>query len=320
MPLSFDLPIESLKTYRGINPRPVEFDDYWDAALKEMRAVDPELEFVTAPFECPFCICEDIYFTGVGGARLHAKLLRPKEEASSHPAIVMFHGYGGHSGSWSQKLQYVAMGYTVAAFDCRGQGGLSEDKGGVEGNTLRGHIIRGLEGPAEHLLFRQIFLDAAQLASIVMELPKVDASRVGAMGASQGGGLTLACAALEPGIKLAAPDYPFLCDYKRVWEIDLAKDAYFELQQYFRLFDPLHEQEEQVFSKLGHIDVQHLAHRIKAKVFMAVGLMDTVCPPSSQFAAYNKIQADKQLALYPDFGHETLPGRDDAVFQFMREL
>ena len=320
MPLTFDLPLESLKTYQGTNPCPDDFDDFWQAALKEMRTVDPELEFKPAPFECSFCICEDMYYTGVGGARLHAKLLRPVEEVTPHPAILMFHGYSQNSGSWSEKLKYVAMGYTVVALDCRGQGGSSEDMGGVTGNTLQGHIIRGLDGPPEKMLFRQIFLDVAQLAVLVMEFPMVDASRVGAMGGSQGGALTLVCAALEPGIKLAAPDFPFLCDYQRVWEMDLAKDAYVELRQYFRLFDPLHRREEQVFSKLGYIDVQHLVHRIEAKVFMAVGLMDTVCPPSTQFAAYNKIRADKEMSLYADFGHENLPGRDDAVFQFMRGL
>ena len=28
--------------------------------------------------------------------------------------------------------------------------------------------------------------------------------------------------------------YPFLSDYRRVWEMDLAKDAYHELQIFFR--------------------------------------------------------------------------------------
>ena len=41
---------------------------------------------------------------------------------------------------------------------------------------------------------------------------------------------------------------------------------------------------------------------------MGVGLMDTICPPSTQFAAYNKITAKKSLVIYPDFGHEGLPG------------
>src|SRR5947207_3006705 len=83
-------------------------------------------------------------------------------------------------------------------------------------------------------------LDAAQLARVVMDMPEVDAGRVGATGGSQGGGLTVACAALEPRIKRAAPVFPFLCDYQRVWEMDLAAGAYEELKTFFRDFDPLH--------------------------------------------------------------------------------
>jgi cephalosporin-C deacetylase len=320
MPLTFDLPLEKLKTYQGINPKPADFDMFWDRGIAEMRAIDPEVELSPADFQVPFAECLDLYFTGVGGARIHAKLLRPKQAAAPHPAVLMFHGYSGDSGDWTDKLGYVAMGYTLAAMDCRGQGGLSEDLGNVVGNTLRGHIIRGLDDAPEKLLFRQVYLDTAQLARIVMDMPDVDENRVGATGGSQGGGLTIACVALEPRIKLAAPVFPFLCDYKRVWEIDLAKDAYGELQDYFRRFDPLHEREEEIFTKLGYVDVQHLASRIRAEVYMGVGLMDTICPPSTQFAAYNKIPSKKSLAVYPDFGHEGLPGHADRVFQFMTRL
>ena len=59
--------------------------------------------------------------------------------------------------------------------------------------------------------------------------------------------------------------------------------------KYFRKFDPLHEREAAIFEKLGYIDVQYLCPRIRSEVFMGVGLMDTICPPSTQFAAYNKI-------------------------------
>ena len=170
------------------------------------------------------------------------------------------------------------------------------------------------------MLFRQIFLDTAQLAKIVMDMPDVDENRVGALGGSQGGALTLACSALEPRIKRAASNYPFLCDYKRVWEMDLAKDAYMELSEYFRKFDPTHKREDEIFERLGYVDVQFLCPRIKAEVMMATGLMDTVCPPSTQFAAFNKIKSKKSVVYYPDFGHELLPGHADLVYEFMSGL
>jgi cephalosporin-C deacetylase len=217
MPLTIDLPIERLETYRGKNPCPSDFDSFWKHGLAEMWSIDAKVELIVAEFQAPNIECSHLFFTGVGDARIHAKLLRLVNAPSPHPAVLLFHGYTGDAGDWFDKLGYVNAGFTVAALDCRGQAGLSEDQGRVIGNTLHGHIIRGLDdalqGSPEKLLFRQIFLDTAQLAKIVMEMPDVDANRVGAVGGSQGGALTIACAALEPRIKLVAPLYPFLSDY-----------------------------------------------------------------------------------------------------------
>lgn len=102
--------------------------------------------------------------------------------------------------------------------------------------------------------------------------------------------------------------------------MDLDIGAYEELRTYFRHFDPLHEKEDEIFTRLGYIDNQHLAKRIRAEVMMTTGLMDTICPPSSQFAAYNKITSKKDLVIYPDFGHEGLPWSADKVFKFMCKL
>jgi cephalosporin-C deacetylase len=311
------MPLEELYCYTGRNPRPSDFDQYWDTALAEMRATDPRIELVPAEVKLPFAELYDLYFTGVGGARVHAKYLRPKAGGAPHPAIVYFHGYTCSSGDWFDHLGWVGQGFSVAALDCRGQGGMSEDVGGTTGNTFCGHIIRGLYDAPEKLLYRSIFLDCAQLAGIVMQMPEVDPKRVGATGQSQGGGLTLACAALEPRIKQAAPLFPFLSDYLRVWEMDLAKGAYAEISSYFRMFDPRHERESEIFTKLGYIDIQHLANRIKAEVLMPFGLMDSTCPPSTMFAAYNKITSKKNLLIYPDFAHEQLPGVNDKIMQFM---
>jgi cephalosporin-C deacetylase len=319
MPL-LDMPLNELQQYKGRSPRPADFDEYWEKALQEMRSTDPNVELIPVPIPVPFAECYDMYFTGVKGARVHAKLLKPKGRTQPGPALLQFHGYSGHSGDWYDKLPYAAMGFTVASMDCRGQGGKSEDVGGVKGNTYRGHIIRGLDHGPEHLLFRSIFLDTAQLASIVMSFPEVDPDRVGATGWSQGGALTVACAALEPRIRKAASIYPFLSDYRRVWEMDLAKDAYEELRLYFRLFDPQHLREDEVFERLGYIDIQNLAPRIKAEMLFGVGLMDNICPPSSQFAAINKITSPKRLEIYPDFGHEGLPGMHDKILQFFSDL
>jgi len=312
-----DMPLEELRIYLGRNPRPPEFDEFWDRGLAEMRATDPAVQMTRSEFQVPGAECFDLYFRGVRGGRVHAQFMRPTGADVPRPTVLQFHGYSGSAGDWSNKLLYRALGFNVFAMDCRGQGGSSWDAGGVIGNTYHGHIIRGLDDEPDKLLFRQIFLDTAQLAAVAMDMKEVDESRVAAVGGSQGGGLSLACAALEPRIRAVAPQVPFLCDYQRVWEMDLAKRAYQELTDYFRRFDPLHEREQAVFTRLGFIDVQHLAERIQARVLFGTGLMDDVCPPSSQFAAYNKIVAPKDMLVYPDFGHEALPGFHDRAVQFL---
>ena len=92
MPLTFDLPFEQMADYQGTNPKPADFDRFWDSALEEMRAVKPKIELIPAGFKTSFCECFDLYFTGVGGARIHAKLLKPVSARSHGPAILMFHG------------------------------------------------------------------------------------------------------------------------------------------------------------------------------------------------------------------------------------
>ena len=315
-----DMPLNELKTYTGSSPCPDDIDAFWDKALDEMRGVDADVEIFPSSFTSPIADAFHIYFTGVGDARIHAKLLKPKNLQSKAPAIIQFHGYSCSSGDWSNLLQFVASGFVVAALDCRGQGGKSRDNGGVGINTLEGHIIRGVDDGPEHLLFRKIFLDTAQLTYLVMDMNDVDETRVGCLGGSQGGALTLACASLVPEVKQAASIFPFLSDYRRVWDMDLAKSAYREIKQYFRRYDPAHERADEFFMKLGYIDIQNLAHRIQSKVLMFTGLNDEVCPASSQFAVYNKITAEKDMVVYPDFGHEETPGRNDKIYQFMLGL
>ena len=316
----FEMPMEELEVYLGTNPVPADFDKYWERALDELKSVEPEIELRKSDFETSFAECYDLYFTGVRGARIHALYVKPKQAPKPHPVILQFHGYSANAGDWFSKLPYAAEGFSVLSMDCRGQGGSSEDIGGVKGNTLRGHIIRGLDDEPDNLLFRHIFLDTVELANIAISFDETDENRMGVMGGSQGGALTVACASLVPEVNRLAPVYPFLSDYMRVWQMDLAKAAYEELTLYFRRFDPRHERETEVFTTLGYIDIKNLSKRIKGEVLWGIGLMDETCPPSSQFAAYNRITSKKRMVTYPDFGHEILPGFSDTTFDFMSGL
>lgn len=317
MPI-LDMPVTQLEKYTGSSPCPDDFDLYWETALKEMRSTDPKAEFIPAEYKFPNVECFNVYFTGVRGAKIHAKLVRPAGLNKKAPCVLRFHGYSGFGETFGDLLRYAALGWSAFSLDARGQGGYSEDTGGFVNTTFDGQIVRGLDNDdPQDLYYHHVFLDCAELANIALGCDFVDGQALYTVGGSQGGGLSLACAALEPRVARCFAGCPFLSDYKRVWHMDLDKGAYRDIRYYFKNYDPTHAREDEVFSKLGYIDVQNLANRIRGEILMITGLQDNTCPPSTQYAAYNKVVAPKKHIVAPDCGHENIKFQSDIEIDFL---
>jgi cephalosporin-C deacetylase len=320
---NLDLPLEELYKYEGRNPKPERFERYWDEALKEVAAVPLGLKLEKTEFRAVKHDCFDLYFDSIKNSKVYCRYIRPKNVGAGEklPVMLVFHGYGGagpDSGSFHTNMAWAAQGYIVLAMDCRGQGGYSEDRNAVSGRTHGGLIMRGFSDSDEtNMYFRNVFLDTVQIVKAAKSLPNADPDRIYATGASQGGALTVACAALNGrDIKKAAAIYPFLCDYKRVWEMDLAVHAYLDLNEHIRYFNPMCKDMDAFWEKMGLIDIQHLAPRITADIFWSTGLLDDICPPSSQFATYNKIKSKKTMEILPPFKHEWMPLVYDKIMTF----
>ena len=84
MPI-LDMPLHELKTYQGINPCPADIDAFWDKKIAEMEALGTGFELVPAEFQAPGAACYHMYYTGMHGARIHAKLVRPQVAQSRCP-------------------------------------------------------------------------------------------------------------------------------------------------------------------------------------------------------------------------------------------
>lgn len=209
-----DMPLEKLKAYMGSSPKPVDFDEYWERALKEMTETESNVTIKRSDFYAPTVDCYDMWFTGVRNGEIYVKLLKPKKIEGKLPAVLFFHGYTAHTADFINYVQYAASGYVVAAMACRGQNDRSNDLNAVRGNTVNGFICRGMDDEdPDNLHYRNLFLDGAMLARIVMNMEEVDENRVAVTGYSQGGALSNVCAALVPEIKLVVSVYPFLSDY-----------------------------------------------------------------------------------------------------------
>ncbi len=314
--------LKEYSEYSGINVKPRDFDEYWERALKELNTTAPDVKITESEFSVPNVNCCDMWFNGVRGGRIHAKLLKPANINGKAPAAIHFHGYNCSSESWTYYMWLVNMGFIVVAMEVRGQGGgKSTDGNTYRGNTSAGHIIRGLDDlDADNLFYRQIFLDTVQTARVVMNMEEVDEKRVCAFGGSQGGALTIACAALVPEINRIAVGIPFLSDYKKVYDIKATDSAYAEIFDYIAKYDMFHEREDEIFTRLGYIDVHNLASKVKAQVLFAAALRDITAPTITQFAVYNNINSEKNIKIYHDYGHGWLPGFDDEAAKFFAEI
>ena len=317
-----DMTIDQLERYMGRTAKPQGWEDYWKTAMAELDALPIQHTIEEdATFHVPGVRCSHLWFTGVGGARIHAQLMVPTSFSGKRPAMLLFHGYEGHSHDYFEKLPFVQSGIVVAAMDTRGQAGLSQDNMITNGSTFQGHIVRGIrEEDPQKLFFRNVYLDTVLLARIVASLDFVDRTRMASVGFSQGGALSIACSALSGMMARTVAGYPFLSDFKRVVELGWPNRAYDELTSYFKLEDPRHLREDWFFQKLGYIDIRFMAEKLTAPVIFYTGYADKICPPSCQYAVYNRISAPKEHRIYPEYGHELLPGSWQEILLWLLQL
>ena len=130
-------------------------------------------------------------------------------------------------------------------------------------------------------------------------------------------GLGLACCALNPGlINRAAILYPFLSDFKLVWDLGADEIAYEGIRYYARWFDADEHQQDRWFRQLGYIDSKNFATLVQCPVLFGTGLEDVICPPQTQCAVYNNLHCKKKRYLFPGYGHEEIAEFDDMLLDF----
>lgn len=302
----YDLPLNALREYQPEIEKKVDFDRFWDDSLAESAAQGLNAEMERVPYPVDAVECFKVRFDGFRNSRITARYIRPARASASgaagtFPAIVVFHGYNWNSLTVAGALKYALMGRSVLLVDTRGQNIQSPDLAKYPNGGASGWMTLGIFDPQSYY-YRNVYMDSVRAVDFILSLPETDVRRVAVEGGSQGGALALAAGALNPRVSRVLSDVPYLCHFRRAVELS-TEGPYGEISHYFRIHDPLHATEDDVYGTLSYFDCCNLAERIRGECLLSVGLEDTICPPSTVFAAYNRIRAPKEIRVYPDFGH-----------------
>lgn len=301
----FDKPLEELKRYKPKREEPRDFDAFWRKTLAEARRHPLQAKFVPVDTGLRTVETFDVTFAGYGGQPIKGWLQLPRQRSGKLPCVVEFVGYSGGRGFPTDWLFWSAAGYAHFIMDTRGQGsgywcGDTPDPEVDGGNPqVPGFMTRGVLNPHTYY-YRRVFTDAVRAVEAAQSHPAVDAKRIAAAGGSQGGGITLAVAGLSPDVKVAMPDVPFLCHYRRATEIQ----ATYPYEEIARFCMSHRDKVDQVFRTLSYFDGVNFAARAKARALFSVGLMDEICPPSTVFAAYNHYAGPKQIRIWQYNHHD----------------
>ena len=299
-----DLVHPALGAYQSQVETPADFGSFWAETLGEARAAGGAVQIVPVATSLKLVEAFDVTFPGFGGQPVRGWLVLPTRRPERLPLVVQYLGYGGGRGFPHELLHWAASGYAYFRMDTRGQGsGWSRgDTADPVGTTpsIPGVMTKGILDPKEYY-YRRLFTDGVRAIDALAGQDFVDAERIAVVGGSQGGGISLAVAGLEPRVKAVMPDVPFLCDFPRAVRI-AGRDPYGEIVRFLATH---RDKVATVFNTLRYFDGVCFARQTQAATLFSAALMDNVCPPSTVYAAFNAFAgSDKTIIDYEYNDHE----------------
>ncbi|KAA6301120.1 MAG: Cephalosporin-C deacetylase [Candidatus Ordinivivax streblomastigis] len=282
-----------------------DFKEFWDNNLQELAKVKPEYKLTLQPEYSKSDY--NIYLVEMrsfGNELIRGYYAQPKKEGK-HPIIVEYMGYGSLPYPPNQTWD----GFAYFILSIRGQA-LNLPYHHYEPNW----ITSGLDHK-DNYYYRGAFMDVIRALDFVSSRPEIAADKIGVRGGSQGGALSFVAASLDKRVKAAAPNIPFLSDYRDYFNIapwpKSDFDAYMQAHPEVKWDD--------IYTLLSYFDIKNLAQWISCPLIMGFGVQDNVCPPHINFAAYNQVTSEKHWVAGAEYGHSTGAAYYDEVMQFLKD-
>ncbi|MBR1428399.1 MAG: acetylxylan esterase [Prevotella sp.] len=143
--------------------------------------------------------------------------------------------------------------------------------------------------------YKRVFVGAIRAIDYIATLPEWNGEKLGVTGSSQGGMLSLVCAALDKRVTCYGAVHAAMCDHTAsLQHVACGWPHYFYGKQHV-------DQKEIEASR--YYDGVNFARRITCPGWFSFGYNDDVVPPTTAYATYNTVTAPKELHVYQQTAH-----------------
>jgi len=299
--------IEPLKIKPSLSV-PNDFDAFWSAQKKKLVAIpiNPRLTPVKSPQAEVECF--DLQADSVG-APVSGYFAKPVgAKARSLPIMLTVHGAGVRSAGLGTAATWAQQGFLALDINAHGipNGKPAEFYRELERGELMGYRQRGRES-RDTVYFLGMFLRLVRAIDFLTLQPEWDGRVLVVHGSSQGGAQAIVAAGLDPRVTFFAAGVPAMCDHtgamaNRIsgWPklVPLGADG---------------KPDANVLQVARYYDMVNFATRATVPGIVTVGFIDTTCPPTSVYAAYNALPGRKEIFDDPPSTHRVSEEADRAM-------
>ena len=277
---------------------PKDFVQFWQDAKVKSDSISMDAEMTLLPDRCTSTV--DVYHVSLQNysknSRIYGILCIPKKPGK-YPALLRVPGAGVRP--YYGDIAMAEKGMITFTIGIHGIP-ITMDRGvynNLRNAALNGYWFYNLDD-RDRYYYKRVYLGCVRAVDFVFSLPQFGGEKLAVTGGSQGGALSIVTAALDPRVKWLAAYYPALSDLTGYLH-GRAGGWPHMFAEHNRAFNAKPDKIET--SK--YYDVVNFARQIKVPGYYSWGFNDTVCPPTSMFAAYNVITASKELLIAQDTGH-----------------
>ena len=290
---------------------PTEFSNFWKKSINGLLKIpmNPKMELIRESSTENTNVYQ-VSFQNIHDSRVFGILCVPKK-AGKYPAVLKVPGAGvrGYKGDVNlAEKGIITLEIGIHGIPVTMDADFYKN---MSGGPLFGYTNINLDNKDAYY-YNRVYLGCIRAVDFLVSLPEYDGTNVAVYGGSQGGALSIVTAALDKRIKYLGVYYPALSDLTGYLFNRAGGWPHF-----FNATNIVNNNTKDKLETVQYYDVVNFAKQLSVPGYYSWGYNDETCPPTSMYAAYNSIPAPKELAIYKETDHATVPQQSKAMVDWL---